>query len=220
MAPIFPLAHTVEVCESLCAHNFPVLTPGLQWEKHGYHLRITDPVFASSTKIKSVQNMILMRKDLHESWVNHEFGVDPDVSHPSQLNIVQSSPTWWYEQNNYRVTAFINGLRDIDGLTLNLDHIKDPTRRPLDELFRDHFRQGLLKYVKGLGEPGLEDLGDFLEPFDLESQPEDTPYPNADECEPNASGQDNRIPVAPAAARQPLTWESISRPRWTHNQIT
>jgi len=36
---------------------------------------------------------------------------------------------------------------------LQLDHIVDPTIRPLDELFRDHFLQGLLKHMKGAREP-------------------------------------------------------------------
>jgi hypothetical protein len=44
-------------------------------------------------------------------------------------------------------------LDDVHGLTLQLDHIIDPTIRPLDELFRDHFLQGVLKHIKGAGEP-------------------------------------------------------------------
>ena len=39
------------------------------------------------------------------------------------------------------------------GLTLQLDHIADPNLRPLDELLRDHFLQGVLKHMKGAGEP-------------------------------------------------------------------
>jgi hypothetical protein len=41
----------------------------------------------------------------------------------------------------------------VHGLTLQLDHIVDPRLRPLDELFRDHFFQGVLKHMKGVGEP-------------------------------------------------------------------
>jgi len=36
---------------------------------------------------------------------------------------------------------------------LQIDHIADPTIRPLDELFCDHFLQGVLKHMKGAGEP-------------------------------------------------------------------
>jgi len=65
-------------------------------------------------------------------------------------------------QNDYRITAFTNGNVDINGLSLQLDHIQDPTLRPLDELFTDHFMQGLSKYVKGTGEPAwtYEDYDD------------------------------------------------------------
>lgn len=58
-------------------------------------------------------------------------------------------------QKNYRITAFTNGNADINGLHLQLDHIQDPTIRPLDDLFSDHFTQGLLKHMKGTGEAGL-----------------------------------------------------------------
>ena len=30
-------------------------------------------------KINSVQNVITMRRDLHDAWDNYEFGVDPNV---------------------------------------------------------------------------------------------------------------------------------------------
>lgn len=39
------------------------------------------------------------------------------------------------------------------GQTLLLDHIVDARLRPLDVLFRDHFLQGVLKHMKGAGEP-------------------------------------------------------------------
>lgn len=55
-------------------------------------------------------------------------------------------------QNNYRITAFTNGNADVNGHNLQLDHIQDPTLRPLDELFTDHFMQGLFKHMKGAGE--------------------------------------------------------------------
>ena len=65
-------------------------------------------------------------------------------------------------QNNYRITAFTNCNADINGLSLQLDHIQDPTLRPLDELFAEHFMQGLFKHTKGAGEPAwtYEDYDD------------------------------------------------------------
>jgi hypothetical protein len=84
-------------------------------------------------KIDSVQNVITLRSDLHDAWDNYEIGVNPN--------------------DNYRITAFINGNADINGLCLQLDHIQDPTTRPLDELFTDHFMQGIFKHMKGASEP-------------------------------------------------------------------
>ena len=72
-------------------------------------------------------------------------------------------------QNNYRVVAFTNGNADINGLYLLLDHIQDPTLRPIDELFTDHFMQGLFKHVMGTGESAwsYEDCDDAFDSFDL-----------------------------------------------------
>lgn len=118
------------------AHIFPRAHVD-EWLRKQYHHLITDPAPASvvggHSKIDSVQNVFMLRSDVHDSWDNYEFGVNPD--------------------DNYRITAFINGLDDVHGLVLHLDHIADLTIRPLDELFRDHFLQGVLKYIKGAGEP-------------------------------------------------------------------
>jgi hypothetical protein len=38
------------------------------------------------TKIDSVQNVITLRGDLRDAWVNYEFGVDPNVS-PSSVRV-------------------------------------------------------------------------------------------------------------------------------------
>jgi hypothetical protein len=46
------------------------------------------------------------------------------------------------------VVPFIAGYDDVAGKTLKLDHITDPNLRPLDELFRDHFLQCVLKRMK------------------------------------------------------------------------
>ena len=68
-------------------------------------------------------------------------------------------------QNNYRITAFTNGNVDINDLSLQLDHIQDPTLRPLDELFTDHFMQCLFKYIKGTGEPAVWTYEDYDDAF-------------------------------------------------------
>ncbi|KAI0370799.1 hypothetical protein BV20DRAFT_943604 [Pilatotrama ljubarskyi] len=77
--------------------------------------------------------MIFLREDLHGAWADYEFGVDPD--------------------DDYRITAFVAGHDTVSGRVLQLHHLSaDPADFPLDELLRDHFRQGLLKHVKGQGE--------------------------------------------------------------------
>jgi len=127
------------------AHIFP-RAHGDEWIRKGYPSKITDTTdeayIGGRTKIDSLQNVITMRSDLHDAWGNYEFGVDPN--------------------NDYRITAFTNGNVDINGLTLQLDHIQDPKGRPLDELFTDHFMQGLFKHMKGAGEPAwtYEDYDD------------------------------------------------------------
>ncbi|KIJ93578.1 hypothetical protein K443DRAFT_645358, partial [Laccaria amethystina LaAM-08-1] len=117
------------------AHIFP-RAHDQEWIRKGYPSKITDTADVSAMggpmKIDSVQNVITLRSDLHDAWDNYKFGVNPN--------------------DNYRITAFTNGNADINGRYLRLDHIQDPTLRPLDELFTDHFMQGLFKHVKGTGE--------------------------------------------------------------------
>jgi hypothetical protein len=55
-------------------------------------------------------------------------------------------------QNKYRITAFTTGNAYLNGLHFLLDHIQYPRLRPLDELFSDHFMQGIFRHVKGSGE--------------------------------------------------------------------
>ncbi|KAH9896917.1 hypothetical protein C8Q73DRAFT_834944 [Cubamyces lactineus] len=90
------------------------------------------PSASAAAQGNVLPNMLLLREDLHRAWGEYEFGVDPD--------------------DGYRITAFVAGHDSIAGRVLRLDHIVDPTTRPLDQLLRDHFLQGLLKHVKGSGE--------------------------------------------------------------------
>jgi len=91
----------------------------------------------------------------------------PERAYHSRIPVTQNSLA---AQNNYRITAFTNGNEDINGLILQLDHIQDPTLRPLDELFTDHFMQGLFMHMKGAGEPAwtYEDYVDtFVDGFNM-----------------------------------------------------
>jgi len=118
------------------AHIFPRAHDG-EWIRRGFPSRITDPAPAvevgGPTKIDSIQNVMLLRSDLHDAWDNYKIGVNPD--------------------RGYIVIPFVAGYDDIAGKVLKLDHIEDPNLRPLDDLLRDHFLQGVLKNMKGAGEP-------------------------------------------------------------------
>jgi len=63
-----------------------------------------------------------------------------------------------FSQKDYRITAFYhsNSSGDINGRHLHLDHIQDPTLRPLDELFTDHFKRCIFRYIRGTGRPDPE----------------------------------------------------------------
>lgn len=58
-----------------------------------------------------------------------------------------------FDQAGYVVIPFTAGYKDIAGKILKLDHIADLNICPLDELLRDHFLEGVLKNIKGAGEP-------------------------------------------------------------------
>jgi len=59
----------------------------------------------------------------------------------------------------------------VHGSVLHLNHIVDLTICPLDELFHDHFLQGVLKHMKGAGEPTWDHDDPFGDgSFDLSRQ--------------------------------------------------
>ena len=55
----------------------------MQWSKKGYPSLITDPAplieVGGPTKIDSIQNVILLRSDLHDAWDSYRIAVNPDV---------------------------------------------------------------------------------------------------------------------------------------------
>lgn len=60
------------------------------------------------------------------------------------------------QQRGHVVIPFVAGYDDIAGKILKLDHIENRDLRPLDDLLRDHFFQGVLKNMKGVGEPAWD----------------------------------------------------------------
>ncbi|KAI0646353.1 hypothetical protein C8Q79DRAFT_909764 [Trametes meyenii] len=139
-------------CKLQSAHLFSGAHPTeVRWKPKGRPASPAAPVrpalSTAGSRCGSLQNMLLLRGDLHDAWAEYEFGIDPD--------------------DGYRITAFVAGHDSIVGRDLQLDHISDPTVGPLDQLLRDHFLQGLLKHVKGRGErhwdfgAGALDLSDM-----------------------------------------------------------
>jgi hypothetical protein len=67
-----------------------------------------------------------------------------------------------FRQRGHVVIPFVPGYDGIAGNVIQLGHITDQNLRPLDDLFLDHFLQGVLKNMKGAGEPTW-DYEDALE---------------------------------------------------------
>jgi hypothetical protein len=83
-AHIFPRAHDVEVCLVISPVSHKADTDnGFKWVNKGYPSFITDPAppqeVGGPTKIDSIQNVILLRSDLHDAWDNYQIAVNPDV---------------------------------------------------------------------------------------------------------------------------------------------
>lgn len=60
-----------------------------------------------------------------------------------------------YYQDNYKVMFFVRDGKNIAGRHLDQRFLDHPDR-PVDELFRWHFRQAVLANMRGLGEPFFE----------------------------------------------------------------
>ncbi|KAH9998123.1 hypothetical protein BJV74DRAFT_825456 [Russula compacta] len=126
---------TISNTQTRAAHIFP-RAYDIEWTDKCYPSLITDTAplneVGGPKKIDSIQNVLLLRSDFHDAWASYKVAVNPDRGHV--------------------VIPFTGGYKDIAGKVLNLDHIDDPNHRPLDELFRDHFLQCVLKNMKGAAE--------------------------------------------------------------------
>jgi len=136
------------------AHIFPCAHEA-DWIVKGYPSHITDPAPSNEvgglSKIDSIQNLMLLRSDVHDAWDSYDLAVNPD--------------------QGYVIIPFVDGFEDVAGKVLKLDHIEDPNRRPLDELFHDHFLQCVMKNMKGAVEPTWDYEATFGEgAMDLSNQ--------------------------------------------------
>ncbi|PUU82611.1 hypothetical protein B9Z19DRAFT_967010 [Tuber borchii] len=108
------------------------------WNDSNFGRWITvPPADLSHGTINSVQNGILLTREMHVSFNNYCWSINPDDNH----KIVCFTPDFDHYQ--------------IAGRHLDPEFLADP-RRPPDELLRWHFRQAVLANMKGLGQPCFE----------------------------------------------------------------
>ncbi|KAI5477271.1 hypothetical protein MNV49_006567 [Pseudohyphozyma bogoriensis] len=129
-----PLDPEVQVTEEKGRFRVPtVYSTPTEWTTLGYDLLVTDEhPSVGPHRLDSIQNTILLRADLHYQFASYGWGVDP--------------------RSGYKITSFTTDANEIDGKELWLRHIPiDSPDRPLDVLFEDHYRQCVLKHMRGAG---------------------------------------------------------------------
>ncbi|OXV09932.1 hypothetical protein Egran_02305 [Elaphomyces granulatus] len=85
--------------------------------------------------INSVQNGILLRTDIHQLFDSFAIAINPD--------------------DDYKVISFVPHYSFVSGIHIGPELLRHP-ERPVEQLFRWHFRQAVLANMKGAGEPVLE----------------------------------------------------------------
>ncbi|KAG0123934.1 hypothetical protein HOY82DRAFT_466541, partial [Tuber indicum] len=119
------------------AHIFPLVYEEY-WNGRNYGDWITvPPANESDGSINSVQNGILLRRDIRDYFDSYDLSVNPD----DNFKIVCFTP----DSLNYHIDC-----RHLDQTFIG------NALRPVDELLRWHFRQAVLDNVKGAGEPCFE----------------------------------------------------------------
>ena len=141
VAHIFPRTHDVEVTTHIYHILIDLIPTPPQWVRKSYPSKITDMADEASMggrmKIDCAERDYCTMRRFTRCMGQLRIWGRPERMFYSRIHI---APQYSHSaQNNYRITAFTNGNVDINGLNLQLDHIQDPTLRPLDELFTDHF---------------------------------------------------------------------------------
>ncbi|ELR03632.1 hypothetical protein VC83_03464 [Pseudogymnoascus destructans] len=114
-------------------HIFPIAYEA-QWTAQNFSRWITIlPERGGS--INSVQNGLLLRSDIHQLFDGYDFAINPD--------------------DNYKIVFFVEDTYNLAGTYLDRRLLDDP-QRPVDQLFRWHFRQAVLVNMKGAGAPEFE----------------------------------------------------------------
>ncbi|KAI5843786.1 HNH endonuclease-domain-containing protein [Morchella snyderi] len=117
------------------AHVFPLAYED-HWIRNDYGRWITIPSATESAgSINSVQNGMLLDNSIHSLFDDYDVSINPD--------------------DNYKIVCFdVDGF-GVAGRHLDREFLEDPSR-PVDQLFRWHFRQAVLANMKGAGEPIFE----------------------------------------------------------------
>lgn len=134
------------------AHVFPLQYESL-WIQNNYGRWITnmDGVTGSS-KINSIQNGLLMRRDVHNQFDQYHFSINPDVSF-SEVDLTILT----YRKDGYKIIFFVPDSDNIDGTILDpICRDQNNPDRVSDDLLRWHFRQSILANMRGAGEPLFE----------------------------------------------------------------
>ena len=135
------------------AHVFP-LAYEQQWLANNYSRWITLPPSRGwGVTINSVRNGLLLDASLHALFDRYIFSINPDARELSFLGNISFSLT--LSKDGHKIICFQPDARNISGTYLDARLLSNP-QRPVDELFRWHFRQAVLTNMRGAGEPYFE----------------------------------------------------------------
>jgi len=115
------------------AHIFP-LAHESRWEEMKLDRWITIKP-SEGGSINSVQNGLLLESAVHQLFDGCYISVNPD--------------------DNHKIVSFIADGKGLAGKHLDEQFLNNPNR-PVDQLFRWHFRQSVLANMRGAGEPIFE----------------------------------------------------------------
>lgn len=118
---------------------------------HGW---ITDTSPASEigiSRLYSPQNGLLMKGDLHTRFDLYKFAINPDVLASPFLLCCLLILTDYVSQDGYKITYFAQDIDLIGGRRLHRNALypANSNHRVSDGLLRWHFRQAVLKNMKG-----------------------------------------------------------------------
>ncbi|KAJ9213907.1 hypothetical protein DTO166G4_4518 [Paecilomyces variotii] len=127
------------------------------WAENNFDLWTTNTNTENhSAPISSIQNGFLLQSSIHQSFNDYSISVNPD--------------------DNYKITCFIPDDFGVDGRILDpvCPNPADPNRVS-DNLLRWHFRQSILRNMRGAGEPSWEH--DFPPGSDMLREILEGPFP-------------------------------------------